>query len=570
MPSISNMLNRVGLRPYALKARDYLKHPGRVASYDLAIFRDLHRFRRTHAPLLVGSSNSKPQNKSVLIPSLSPLVYRIKLEILLGRALYLRGYKPYFLTYRSAPIPNYPSQYFRSAGFGQTLFYEDYFPKGDSTRQEISQFCTQVLTPSLEPGRLQGLSYRSVDIGEHLLASMSRTLHMGRIDLGQTKASAFAHNVLPELLSNVHAAERLLDTLSPDIVMFNDTSYTHYGPIHDLCLERNINAFQFNYGAEDNSLILKRSTTETRRTHPNSLSDDTWNMARTMSWTDTKNDALTEHFKDRYQGRWYMSQRNQHKKSIKSRDTVRRSLGIDPNKKTVVLFSHILWDANLFYGEDLFEDFGDWFVETLRSAYANPSVNWIVKLHPGNIWKQIQEGWADDQSELSLIQSRLGPLPRHITIVPSDTDLNTFSFFEIADAAITVRGTTGIELACHGVPVLTAGTGRYSGRGFTVESASKEEYLSRLLTINQIQPLSQAEINLARRYAYTLFVLRPWRFRALKSSFKAVEQGNHPLAWNLEADCSWANDLSKAPDLESLLDWIQHKERIDYTTATDE
>ena len=33
--------------------------------------------------------------------------------------------------------------------------------------------------------------------------------------------------------------------------------------------------------------------------------------------------------------------------------------------------------------------------------------------------------------------------------------------FKVIDYGITVRGTIGIELPCFGIPVITAGTGRY-------------------------------------------------------------------------------------------------------------
>ena len=35
------------------------------------------------------------------------------------------------------------------------------------------------------------------------------------------------------------------------------------------------------------------------------------------------------------------------------------------NKPLVVIFSHVMWDANLFYGEDIFKDTGDWFAQTI-------------------------------------------------------------------------------------------------------------------------------------------------------------------------------------------------------------
>ena len=48
----------------------------------------------------------------------------------------------------------------------------------------------------------------------------------------------------------------------------------------------------------------------------------------------------------------------------------------------------MLWDANLFYGDDIYEDYSEWFYETVKSACINKDINWLIKLHPGNIWKE--------------------------------------------------------------------------------------------------------------------------------------------------------------------------------------
>ena len=560
----AGILSKLGLRPYLLKARSYLSNPHKTWTYDSAIRRDYRTWRREARPWLQQSNFKANRQKKVLIVSLSPVIYRIKLETLFARALYERGYEPFFLVYKHTPIPNHPSAYFHAARFGQTLYFEDYQPSQDAIKEKVREETKRLLAEKPSPQEFANLTYRGVYLGEHLLSSLSRTLHLGRIDLQRPDASAFVRRVLPEVLGNVHAAESLMDQVNPDLVLFNDTSYTHYGPIHDIAINRGCNAVQFTYIAEDDALIWKRCTAETRRTHPNSLSPQSWKSAKSMLWTSEMDTALDQHFRDRYGERWYMSRRNQHKKIVKAKKQVQQDLGLNSDKKTVVLFSHILWDANLFYGEDLFEDFGEWFLETVRIAYENSSVNWVIKLHPGNIWKRISEGWNDTSDEVRLIESKLGPLPSHVRLLPPETELNTFSMFAVTDYAITVRGTIGIELSCFGVPVFTAGTGRYSDLGFTIDSKTKEEYLKRLQNIQEYPPLTPKQKELARRHAYTLFILRPWRFQSVRSVFKPVEQGNHPLAWDLELKDPKQSELSTAPDFKALVDWLEDSARIDY------
>ena len=48
--------------------------------------------------------------------------------------------------------------------------------------------------------------------------------------------------------------------------------------------------------------------------------------------------------------------------------------------------------GTFFYGTDLFGSYEEWFVETMKIACANPHVNWIVKIHPANIVKNVRDG----------------------------------------------------------------------------------------------------------------------------------------------------------------------------------
>jgi hypothetical protein len=223
----------------------------------------------------------------------------------------------------------------------------------------------------------------------------------------------------------------------------------------------------------------------------------------------------------------------------------------------------VLWDANLFFGEDLFQDYGEWFVETLRAAAANPHLNWIIKLHPANLWKRAREGVTGEFSEVKLIRERLGAVPSHVKLLYPDTEIGTLSLFEFADYGVTVRGTSGMELPCFGKPLLTAGTGRYSGLGFTIDSATAAEYLARLATLHTLPPMTVRQTELARCHAYAAFVLRPWRMQSFKSEFNYLKRGTHPLDHNLRSVARSLAEAEKNGDMARFAAWAASGE-VDY------
>jgi capsular polysaccharide biosynthesis protein len=310
---------------------------------------------------------------------------------------------------------------------------------------------------------------------------------------------------------------------------------------------------------------LKRFTAETRRLHPASISAQTWETLRRLPWTEGRERELQEEFELRYgPGEKHPDAGLQAGKRLKSAEEVRWDLGLDPNKPTAAIFSHILWDANLFYGRDLFSDQEEWLVESVRAACENPAVNWIVKLHPANLFKAP----GSEPNDKIAIREAIGELPQHVKVVEPGTDINTFSLFSLLQYGVTIRGTIGIELPCFGVPVLTAGTGRYSGFGFTNDSASSGEYLDKLRRIHELPPLSDEETLLAKRHAFALFRLRPLRFSSFRASFRPVHASRDPLNHNLRLSLRTAREVEEAADLRDFARWAQDRSQLDYLAPT--
>ena len=87
----------------------------------------------------------------------------------------------------------------------------------------------------------------------------------------------------------------------------------------------------------------------------------------------------------------------------------------------------------MFYGRDLFADQEEWFVETVRAAAANEAVNWVIKLHPANVWKRKRDGVTDELDELVAIRKHVGALPEHVRVLEPTSDVSTWSLFDATD-----------------------------------------------------------------------------------------------------------------------------------------
>lgn len=499
-------------------------------------------------------------DKIVLIVSLTDWPTQVKMEGMLAKALQIRGYTPVILTRRSNTRAH---RYFKVFGFERYEYFDDFVDSVSNT--SLDETIEALLAQPLSFGALLNLKYRDVYVGRHVLSSIVRTLRQSGLDLADPRLMHMLRERLPNAMRIAHAAERLMDHVQPQLTLFLEKGYTPVGQIFDIAVNRGIDAIQYCHSQRNDALILKRYNAENRHQHPFTLSAESWSQIQEMPWTEQHESALMRDLKESYaEGTWFNRKYVNEGKQIKSAAEVREQLELDPEKKTAVIFSHVLWDATFFYGENLFDDYEHWLVETVQVACENTQLNWVIKLHPDYVWKMKKMGDSAQPRDLLALAANIGELPSHIRVVEPDTDISTYSFFEITDYCLTVRGTIGIEMPCFGVPVFTAGTGRYSGLGFTHDSVSREDYLGKLRRLQEFHPLSAEEVMLARKHAYALFEMRPCPFRTFEMIQKPLTKLGHALDHNLVIRAKNFQEIRDASDLHSFANWAQLTHEVDF------
>ena len=290
-------------------------------------------------------------------------------------------------------------------------------------------------------------------------------------------------------------------------------------------------------------------------------------MVRGMKWTEAHREHLQRELYSSYSsGDWDSKSGTQFNKRLMAPDEIRKQLGLNPEKKNAFIFPHILWDAPFSYGKGLFHTYEEWFIETVRAACGNDQVNWVIKIHPAHVGKGLREGFKGEPAEMVALREHIGELPPHVFIIPATSDINTFSLFELVDYCLTVRGTVGLEAARLGIPVLTAGTGRYAHKGFTIDSESGEQYLERVARIQVIPRLSPEQQELAERFAYGVFVLRPFPLSTVTLEYywgeKALGKAdvNTRTKINIRNKEEWYN----ASDLRAFAQWATDASQLDF------
>lgn len=465
-------------------------------------------------------------------------------EIALVKAIQAAGYRPVILT----DYDRWVDRYYRAAGVGELSYWEEW-------QQPVSRAeAAAMMNGRGSFEQFIQAEYCGVRVGKYAASTGLRHLRVGRLDLSSPTVREALLPFLHSAMSSARAAQAIVTSVKPDLVLSVDPGYTPRGELFDMCLAAGIDTITWNAAHKNNSLMLKRYRRSNRDMHPASLSSDTWRELKAGPWTDMEREGLRRELVGSYQsGEWYSEVGTQFHTASQDAAEVRRVLALDEGKKTAVIFPHIFWDGTFFYGTDLFQSYEEWFLETMKVACANRQVNWIVKIHPANLVKNARDGVGAEPSELVALRSLGDAVPSHVRIIQPDSNMSTLSLYGVMDYCVTVRGTVGIEAASFGIPVFTAGTGRYDRRGFTIDSDTRAEYLDRLRRIHETPPMSADQRDLAERFAFGIFVARPFTLRTVTMEF----QRDAKVSMQSTVHVPKGQDLDAAPDLRQLTDWVR-------------
>lgn len=451
---------------------------------------------------------------------------------------------------------------YRSADVSNFVYFSDFLPDQKETRQRAEEIISQFN----DINEILDLEIDGVRVGRNVLSKTVRNFRVGRLNGGDHEHRKVTIDNLSFSLSSMRAAYRILKDIHARAAFFCERGYTPAGEVFDVCTRIGIDAIQWAAAPMNGTLLFKRYDASNRAVHALSLSDDSWQRVRSMPWSERHDTELLDQIASHYEtGAWYNRQRLQAGKKIQSRREVEESLSLNPDKKTAVVFCHILYDATFFYGKSLFQDYQTWLVETVRSAIANPELNWVVKAHPVNVWRSQMDGVAAEPLERNAIHQALGALPDHIRFMPADTPINTYSLFGVADYGLTVRGTIGLELPCYGIPVVTAGTGRYAGHGFTIDPETQSDYRTLLAGLHDVPRLDEEKTNLARRYAYATLRWRPLPLSTLSYQYNLGNWLAPTFKSNVKLEPSASCDLMATPDIGRMARWALESSVVDLT-----
>ncbi len=318
--------------------------------------------------------------------------------------------------------------------------------------------------------------YESFEIGKTALATYFRAKCSGDIIINDVTKKDL-DNIIFSLISNYNNFKKFFSKSDIFLIFITEVFIEEYASIALAALKTNLILTRFNFTAKDDSMIINKISEMNYRRHHATITSESFKFLKSNLNEKTINEFLESNFKDRYSSKWHLSKRNELKKKELSETEIFKNLNINKNKKIGIIFSHILYDLIYAYGEDIYLNYFNWLGKTLEIVDKFENTQWLLKIHPANVWRyEINKQLKEISEELRVVRKFCDGKLKNVKIIDYGTNISPLKIMEIADLCVTVRGTSGLEMATMGKQVISAGTGRYDGFGFINTPKSVEEY----------------------------------------------------------------------------------------------
>ncbi len=332
-------------------------------------------------------------------------------------------------------------------------------------------------------------------IHEQALAGALRFFGRASLPTDQTSRAIYGR-YLAAAMESSRASTRLLQANAYDAVIAHHGVYVPQGLLAAEARRHNVRLATWHLAYREGRLIFQVGDTYHRAMIDEPAS--AWNMPLTTG----QDEALDAYLSQRITGAsdWIAFQRADRL----SDDATVKALGLEPALPIYALFANVAWDARLHYAASAYGDMRDWAIDTVRWFADRPDRQLIIRCHPGEV---LSNPRAKDRLD-DAIRAAFPVLPPNVRLVEPENDLNSYAIASISRGAMIFNTKMGMELAARGVAVVVAGDAWVRGKGFTRDASSPESYRERLADQATFTPLTPAETELARRYAYHFFFRR--------------------------------------------------------------
>jgi hypothetical protein len=179
-------------------------------------------------------------------------------------------------------------------------------------------------------------------------------------------------------------------------------------------------------------------------------------------------------------------------------------------KQIIPVFTNVIFDTTQQHSNAFFPDMFAWLDRVLEEIKTHPETLFVIRAHPdesrpGKVSRESVAMWVE--------RTGASRLPNFVFVAP-DKYISSYELIRRSKFILIYNSTIGLESSIMGVPVLCAGSARFTDFKTVFFPGSKEEYLNKLeefLSASEVKILPEHTRN-SRRFFYFHYFIASLRF----------------------------------------------------------
>lgn len=352
------------------------------------------------------------------------------------------------------------------------------------------------LSLTLPINKIKTYRFLDYEVGEHAYAGCLR--YFARGDIGkEEKGEKILRMYLKSAIITAVVSENLLDKNKYDVACFHHGIYVPQGIIGEVCRKKKVHVINWNPAYRKKCFIFSHNNTY----HHTMIEEPTSSWEK-ITWSKKLEKITMNYLKSRWEGKndwiWFNKEPQFDLKQIL------KEVNVDFSKLTIGMLTNVMWDAQLHYPSNAFNNMLDWVVKTINYFKKRPNLQLLIRIHPAEV-----TGLIPSQQPLLHEINRFFPkLPKNIFVISPESHISTYTIMQKCNAVIIYNTKTGIELSSFGIPIIVAGEAWIRGKGFSFDVSSEKEYYQLLDKLPFKEALTPLQIERAKKYAFHFFFRR--------------------------------------------------------------
>lgn len=385
------------------------------------------------------------------------------------------------------------------------------FPPGKNVYEQAginvfsySQFLTkeklaeaEKLSQQLDLTHLKKYELEGLKLGEHAMAGALRFFARATLPEDRKITDVVLRRYLKSALITAFVTQELIKKHKVDVMVFHHGIYVPQGIVGEVARKMGVRVVNWNPAYRKDCFIFSHLETY----HHSLMSEPTETWAK-MRWDASKDKVITDYLKSRWTGDndWIKFIQN----PTFEKEKIVKELNLDLSKPVIGCLTNVLWDAQLHYPANAFENLLEWLFVTIEYFAERQDLQLVIRIHPAEVNGTV----PSKQPVAGEIQKRFPKLPSNIKVILPDNPLSTYVISELCDAVIIYGTKTGVELASVGIPVIVAGEAWIRNKGITTDVNSRGQYMDILNSLPLKKRMEPGMVLKAKKYAYHFFFRR--------------------------------------------------------------